>query len=76
VKTAGSGGYSRRITIPSRKLVVIVTVQITSFTTCTLIHYCSGDSDKAGMITTIAAYVGDKSIETGLHILAGRYRRC
>src|SRR5690606_32798478 len=56
---------------PSRKLVVIgVTGTDGKTTTSTLIHSILqvATGGKAGMISTIAAHVGDKTVETGLHV--------
>jgi UDP-N-acetylmuramoyl-L-alanyl-D-glutamate--2,6-diaminopimelate ligase len=56
---------------PSRKLIVIgVTGTDGKTTTSTLIHSILQEATggKAGMITTIAAVVGDKTLETGLHV--------
>lgn len=56
---------------PSRKLTVIgVTGTDGKTTTCTLIHSIlqQATDGKAGMISTIAAHIGDKTLETGLHV--------
>jgi UDP-N-acetylmuramoyl-L-alanyl-D-glutamate--2,6-diaminopimelate ligase len=56
---------------PSRKLIVIgVTGTDGKTTTSTLIHSILqvATGGKAGMISTIAAHVGDKTVETGLHV--------
>ena len=56
---------------PSRKLTVIgVTGTDGKTTTSTLIHSIlqAATEGMAGVITTIAAQVGDKTLETGLHV--------
>lgn len=56
---------------PSRRLTVIgVTGTDGKTTTSTLIHSIlqTATRGKAGMITTIAAHVGDQTLETGLHV--------
>ncbi|MEP7291840.1 MAG: UDP-N-acetylmuramoyl-L-alanyl-D-glutamate--2,6-diaminopimelate ligase [Chloroflexota bacterium] len=55
---------------PSRKLIVIgVTGTDGKTTTSTLIHsILNQTADKAGLISTIAAVIGDKTLDTGLHV--------
>jgi UDP-N-acetylmuramoyl-L-alanyl-D-glutamate--2,6-diaminopimelate ligase len=56
---------------PSRKLVVIgVTGTDGKTTTSTLIHSILGVAThgKAGLISTVAADIGDKTVDTGLHV--------
>jgi UDP-N-acetylmuramoyl-L-alanyl-D-glutamate--2,6-diaminopimelate ligase len=56
---------------PSRKLVVIgVTGTDGKTTTSTLIHSIlqAATGGKAGLISTVAAYIGDKTLDTGFHV--------
>jgi UDP-N-acetylmuramoyl-L-alanyl-D-glutamate--2,6-diaminopimelate ligase len=56
---------------PSRKLIVIgVTGTDGKTTTSTLIHSIlrAATNGKAGLISTVAADIGDKTVDTGLHV--------
>jgi UDP-N-acetylmuramoyl-L-alanyl-D-glutamate--2,6-diaminopimelate ligase len=56
---------------PSRKLVVIgVTGTDGKTTTSTLIHSILqvASNNNAGLISTVAAYLGDETVDTGLHV--------
>jgi UDP-N-acetylmuramoyl-L-alanyl-D-glutamate--2,6-diaminopimelate ligase len=55
---------------PARKLVVIgVTGTDGKTTTCTLIHsILRAAGIRAGLISTVSAVIGDRALETGLHV--------
>jgi UDP-N-acetylmuramoyl-L-alanyl-D-glutamate--2,6-diaminopimelate ligase len=55
---------------PARKLVVIgVTGTDGKTTTCTLIHsILEAAGVRAGLISTVSAVIGDRALETGLHV--------
>jgi UDP-N-acetylmuramoyl-L-alanyl-D-glutamate--2,6-diaminopimelate ligase len=55
---------------PSRKLKVVgVTGTDGKTTTCTLIHsILQAAGNRAGLITTVSAVIGDRAVETGLHV--------
>lgn len=72
VKTGLLRGLAGQIRagFPAKKLKIItVTGTDGKTTTSTLIHHIlTSTGKKAGLISTVAAYIGDEEIETGLHV--------